>query len=70
MTIEFHMILETFGVDIDRVWTEKSLWWWVVCSDYRVSSMSRPSDSEKEIEFYMTLETFEVDLERVWTKMS
>ena len=39
----------------------------MVCSDYRVSSMSRPSDSEIEIEFDMTLETFGVDLDRVWT---
>ena len=45
-----------------------SLWLVVVVySDYSVSSMSRPSDSEKEIEFDMTLETFGVDLDRVWT---
>ena len=32
----------------------------VVCSNYSVSSMSRPSDSEIEIEFIMILETFGV----------
>ena len=39
----------------------------MVCSDYSVISMSRPSDPEIEIEFYMALETFGVDMDRVWT---
>ena len=34
--------------------------------NYRVISMSRPSDSGKEI-FDITLETFGVELDRVWT---
>ena len=68
------MNLKTFGVITSVNVLKKSFLggWWVVvvCSNYRVSSMSRPSVSEIEIEFYMTLETFEVDLDRVWTKMS
>ena len=41
--------------------------WVVVCSNYRVSSMSRLSDLKIEIEFHMTMETFGVDMDWVWT---
>ena len=60
--IIFWVGIKRFVLHTGRKWC-----WWVACSHYRVVSMSRLSDSEKEIEFDMTLETLGVDMDRVWT---